>query len=169
MRRSVVETILGAVVLGAAALFGVVLYNQSNVISTDTYPLFAKFDRVDGVRKGSEVRISGIPVGKVVESQLDQDSLLAKIKLELDRNIQLPADSSLEITTDGLFGKKYLAITIGSDEEYLQQGAEIAYTQAGADLMQLVSKFMFSDKAANAGETSQNDVQESKAVINYEG
>lgn len=159
MRRSVIETILGAVVLGAAALFGVVLYNQSKTISADTYALFAKFDRVDGVRKGSEVRISGIPVGQVVESQLDNESMLAKIKLELDKKIKLPTDSALEIASDGLFGKKYLALTLGSDEDYLQNGSEITYTQAGADLMQLVSKFMFSDKAANASTTQENNVQ----------
>lgn len=165
MRRSVVETILGAVVLGAAALFAVVLYNQTPKISQKTYSLTAKFDRIDGVREGSEVRVSGIPVGRVTSSELDNSSFLAKVKLELDDQIKLPSDSALEITSDGLFGKKYLAITMGSDEEYIENGGEITYTQAGADLMQLVSKFMFSDKATGDSKEQENKVQDISMIV----
>lgn len=164
MRRSAIETILGAVVLGAAALFAVVLYNQTSKIPHATYALFAKFDRIDGVRQGSEVRVSGIPVGKVVASELDDQSFLARVKLELDQKIKLPTDSALEITSDGLFGKKYLSLTIGSDEDYIQNGGEITYTQAGADLMQLVSKFMFSDKATGDSHNAENKVKGKSAV-----
>lgn len=146
MQRSTFETILGAGVLFTAIGFGTLLYKGNITTSPDTYPLFANFDRIDGIRKGSEVRIAGITIGKVAESDLDPKTYLARVKIELDKKIQLPSDSSLEITQEGLFGKRYLALTLGSDDHIIAPNGNISFTQAGADLMQLLSKFMFSQK-----------------------
>lgn len=146
MQRSTFETILGAGVLVTAIGFGTLIYKGSVTTPPDTYPLFANFDRVDGIRKGSEVKIAGITMGKVTESELDSKTYLARIKIELDKKIQLPSDSSLEITQEGLFGKRYLSLTLGSDDHIIAPNGNISFTQAGADLMQLLSKFMFSQK-----------------------
>lgn len=146
MQRSTFETILGAGVLTAAIGFGTLLYKNNTSTSPDTYPLYANFDRVDGIRKGSEVKIAGITMGKVIESALDPKTYLARVKIELDKKIQLPSDSSLEITQEGLFGKRYLSLTLGSDDHIIEPNGNISFTQAGADLMQLLNKFMFSQK-----------------------
>ncbi|MDP1723708.1 MAG: outer membrane lipid asymmetry maintenance protein MlaD [Alphaproteobacteria bacterium] len=157
MQRNTFETILGAGVLVSAIGFGTLLYKSNVSTSTDTYPLFANFDRVDGIRKGSEVKTAGITVGTVTESALDPKTYLARIKIELDKSIQLPSDSSLEITQEGLFGKRYLSLTLGSDDHIIAPNGNISFTQAGADLMQLLNKFMFSQKPEEDDRHSQNN------------
>lgn len=153
MQRNTFETILGAIVLAGTIGFGFTLYKSKASQSDDTYNLSAHFTRIDGIKKGTEVKVSGITVGKVLDSELDPKTFLAKLKIELDKKIQLPTDSALEITQDGLFGKKYLALSIGSDPDLIKPEGNIQFTQAGADLMQLLNKFMFS----KADETKKTD------------
>ena len=71
MSRNMVETMLGAAVLAVAIGFLAWAYGRSNVGDPGGYTLRAKFDRVDGLDSGADVRISGIKVGKVLAEKLD--------------------------------------------------------------------------------------------------
>ena len=46
-------------------------YGRSNVGDPGGYTLAARFDRVDGLANGADVRVSGIKVGKVLSATLD--------------------------------------------------------------------------------------------------
>src|ERR1044072_8475496 len=70
MHRSVVETVIGAVVLAVAGLFLYFPY-WTGYQRVEGYNVTAKFNRVDGLGVGSDVRLSGITVGRVVATQLD--------------------------------------------------------------------------------------------------
>ena len=67
MTRNLLETVLGAIVLIVAVVFVVYAYGASQVGSGSGYELKARFDRIDGLQRGSDVRIGGIKVGTVVE------------------------------------------------------------------------------------------------------
>ena len=57
---------MGAVVLVVAALFLFFAYTTSQVRAVQGYRVTAQFDRVDGIRDGSDVRIAGVKVGSIV-------------------------------------------------------------------------------------------------------
>ena len=57
---------LARVVLVVAVAFFGWAYGRSNVGDPGGYILVAKFDRVDGLSNGADVRVSGIKVGKVL-------------------------------------------------------------------------------------------------------
>jgi len=84
MRRSVIETIMGAVVLVVAALFLFFAYTTSNVRAIGGYQLVARFNRVDGIAPGSEVRLSGIKVGSVLSTHLDPKTYLAEVRMIIE-------------------------------------------------------------------------------------
>ncbi len=63
MRGNVIETVMGAVVIVVAVLFMVFAYKTSQLRSVPGYQVSADFARVDGIRQGSDVRISGIRPG----------------------------------------------------------------------------------------------------------
>ena len=71
MRKNLIETVMGGVVLIAATLFIVFAYSKAEVGKVDGYQITAKFDRVDGILAGSDVRMSGIKIGTVTSSSLD--------------------------------------------------------------------------------------------------
>ena len=65
MTGNVIEIVVGAVVLVIAALFLFFAYTMSHVKQVEGYQVTAQFERVDGIRDGSDVRIAGVKVGTV--------------------------------------------------------------------------------------------------------
>ena len=147
MNRSIIETLLGAAVLLAAGYFLFFAYQHSDVgRSGQGYPLYATFERVNGLTLGSDVRISGIKVGTVTDMTLDTKTFLATLTLNLKNNVAVSDDTVAEITSDGLFGNSYLALNPGGSEEILKAGDSLTYTQAPATFSELITKFMLSSK-----------------------
>ncbi|HXV25150.1 MAG TPA: outer membrane lipid asymmetry maintenance protein MlaD [Alphaproteobacteria bacterium] len=144
MRRSVIETIMGAVVLVIAGLFLFFAYTSSDVRATNGYELIARFNRVDGLADGSDVRMSGIKIGSVVGQQLDPSSYRAVVRISIESVIQLPVDTSARIQSDGLLGNAYMVLEPGGAEEMLPPGGEIEFTQDAINLVDLLGRFIFS-------------------------
>ena len=90
MSRSLVETLLGAVVLAVAIGFLVFAYNKSGVATTGGYEVSAAFNRVDGITNGSDVRIGGIKVGTVVDRELEPETFRAVLRMSIDETVALP-------------------------------------------------------------------------------
>ena len=113
MSNNVVESIIGALVLALAIGFFVFTYNRVEVGNMDGYELVAKFDRIDGLQVGSDVRMSGIKVGTVLGQELDKENFLAVVHFTVSPDIHLPVDSSAAITSEGLLGGHYLSLSPG--------------------------------------------------------
>lgn len=144
MRRNLIETILGGVVLVVAGLFLVFAYSNSGIQAVSGYEVFAKFDRIDGLKNGGDVRMSGIKVGTVLSQEIDPKTYLAVVRLSVDPSIRLPLDSAAEIVSDGLLGGKYMSLVPGAEEKMIEPGGEIKFTQSPLNLESLISQFMFS-------------------------
>ena len=144
MTRNVLETLLGAVVLIVAVGFLVFAYNTSQVQQDGGYELIARFDKVDGLERGSDVRISGIKVGTVLDQTLDPETYRAEVRFSLREDIQLPADTSAAVVSNGLLGGKYLALVPGGDIEMLEPGGEVTLTQSAVNLEDLIGHMIFS-------------------------
>jgi phospholipid/cholesterol/gamma-HCH transport system substrate-binding protein len=96
MRRNLIETVLGGVVLLVAALFLVFAYTNASLRTVSGYELTAKFDRVDGLNQGGDVKVSGIKVGTILSQQIDPQTYLAPISPWCD-SPSIPASSCRSI------------------------------------------------------------------------
>jgi phospholipid/cholesterol/gamma-HCH transport system substrate-binding protein len=144
------EIIVGTFVLFCAIFFFTTSFKNAKVGSSGGYDIIAKFDNVDGINSGSDVKISGVKVGTITDQFLDEKDFRATLKITLADNIKIPADSSAKISSEGLLGSKYLAITPGGDEEILSAGEEIQFTQSSVSFEDLLGKFIFGqDKEKN--------------------
>jgi phospholipid/cholesterol/gamma-HCH transport system substrate-binding protein len=144
MQNSIVETLIGAVVIAVAALFFVFAYSSTGSAPVSGYDVIAKFNRVDGVNIGTDVRLSGIKVGTVEKMTLDPKSYNAVVTIALENSVKLPDDSSVRVTSEGLLGNQYLSIEAGASMETIKPGGEIENTQGSIDLIGLLGKAMFS-------------------------
>ncbi|MGB0719675.1 MAG: outer membrane lipid asymmetry maintenance protein MlaD [Bdellovibrionales bacterium] len=144
MKRSVVETILGAVVIVIAALFLTFSYKTANVGAADGYEIVADFSGIGGLKPGDDVQISGVKVGTVSGVELNNETFLARVHLDVDKSLKLPVDTAALISSESLLGGRYLALEPGGDEETLKPGGRIQYTQAPQNLEQLLGQFIFS-------------------------
>lgn len=150
MQRNIVETIMGAVVLLVAALFAVFFARTADVSPTGGYELSAKFNKIDGLDVGAPVRLSGIKVGSITGFDLDEKTYQAIVRMNIREDIKLPADTAAIVSSAGLLDGKFMTLQPGGEEEVLEPGDTIAYTQSTPSLEQLLGQVIFSlNKQAN--------------------
>jgi phospholipid/cholesterol/gamma-HCH transport system substrate-binding protein len=151
MSGNVIETVMGAVVLVIAALFLFFAYTTSQVGAVGGYPVTAQFERIDGIRDGSDVRIAGVKVGSVVSESLDPKTYLATVKMSIDTEYKLPDDTVAEIISSSLLGDKYMSLVPGGSDKDIAPGGQIKYTQAPVSLENLIGQMIFSQPGAQKG------------------
>ena len=153
MGKKGIETLVGLfVLLGLAGLLFLALKaaNLATFGGSDSYTLLAKFDNIGGLKVRAPVRSAGVTVGRVASISLDAKTYQGVVRLEVDRNVQFPKDSSARILTAGLLGDQYVGLEAGGDEKNLAAGDTITQTQSAVVLESLISQFLF-NKAADGG------------------
>ncbi len=138
------ETVMGAVVLVVAALFLFFAYSTSQLRAVSGYPVTAQFERIDGIREGTDVRIAGVKVGSVRADSLDPNTYLVTVRMSIDPAYKLPDDTVAEIISSSLLGDKYMALVPGGSEKMIPPGGQIKYTQAPVSLENLIGQMIFS-------------------------
>lgn len=146
MKNNLFEIIVGTFVLLIAVFFFVFSFSKSGISTSNTYQVLAKFDNIDGIGAGSDVKISGVKIGAVESSSIDIDNYQAIVRININEDIKIPTDSSAKITSSGLLGGKYIAIEIGAEEENINSNGVILFTQSGVNLEELLGKFIFGSK-----------------------
>ncbi|MCB9988179.1 MAG: outer membrane lipid asymmetry maintenance protein MlaD [Rhodospirillales bacterium] len=144
MKRSVIETVLGAVVLVIAGVFLAFSYNTANVKKVSGYEVTADFSGIGGLAVGDDVQISGVKIGSVIGVELDPETYLARVHMSIEPGIELPEDTTALISSTSLMGGKYLLLEPGAAEDMIAAGGRVQYTQAPQNLEQLLGKFIFS-------------------------
>jgi len=144
MNRNIFETILGAIVIIVAIVFGFKLYEQFNINNqSKNYIVYALFNNSGGIKKGADVRMSGVRIGKILDVNLDNENYKAKIKMEISDKIGLSKDSIVEIASDGFIGGKYVRIISGTDTKLIKQNSELENTKDIVSLEQMLGKLIF--------------------------
>jgi phospholipid/cholesterol/gamma-HCH transport system substrate-binding protein len=145
MNNSFVETLIGAAVLVIAGAFFFYAYNRTDTGTVSGYALIGKFDRIDGISTGSDVRMSGIKIGTVTALELDQQTYRALVRMSISSAVKIPDDSSIRVATVGLLGGSYLAVSPGGSDTMFAANGEFQITQGSVDLVSLLGKVMFND------------------------
>jgi phospholipid/cholesterol/gamma-HCH transport system substrate-binding protein len=144
MKSNTFEAIVGAFVIIISVVFLFFGFSTMKIQNSDSYNVSALFNRIDGIKIGSDIRMSGIKIGTVVSQELDNSSFEAKVLMSIDSKILIPDDSSAKITSDGLLGGNYISIEPGGSDIYLLNNEEIFFTQGSVDLIGLVGEALFS-------------------------
>ena len=150
MHRNTLETVMGAIVLLAAAGFVMLAYEAADVKGNGGYEIAAEFGSTGGLSVGDDVRISGIKVGQITAQQLDPITYVAKVSMAIEPTIKIPSDSSARITAASLLGGNYLELMPGAATDTLGAGGVIYDTRDPISLSDLLGKAVFSsDNSAN--------------------
>lgn len=143
MGRTLIETVMGTVVIAIAAFFLVFAYLSADLQPVRGHAFTAKFASIGGLRPGSDVRIGGVKVGSVTSQSIDPEDYRARVTFTVQDGIRLPADTVASVTSDGLLGGKYLRLKIGKAQDMLDPGATLAKTQDALALEELLSRAIF--------------------------
>ncbi|OUS13634.1 outer membrane lipid asymmetry maintenance protein MlaD [Rhodospirillales bacterium 47_12_T64] len=144
MNRSIVETIIGGLVLLVAVSFGFYAFSNNSTGSAGGYEVVAEFDNASGLVSGTDVKIAGVKVGTVLSQELDKDTYFAVVTLRINEEIKLPKGTSARILTESLLGGSFVSLEPGGDDAYIEAGGLIDDTQGAVNLMDLLGRFVFS-------------------------
>jgi len=145
MYQRSVEVAVGVFMLiGMAAL--VFLALKVSGLTTDSqkesYKVYAQFDDLGGLSIRGRVSLAGVTVGRVSNVSLDKESYSALVEMEIYSDVDnLSTDTVAAIQTAGLLGDKYVALSVGADEEVLADGDTIFDTQSALNIEKLIGAF----------------------------
>lgn len=148
MKKAPLELAVGLFVIIGLACVGylTIKLGKMELMGDNYYPVFAKFSSVTGLKSGANVEIAGVRIGQVDSISLEPVVNIAKVKLKINKGVQLDDDSIASIKTSGLIGDKFILIKPGGSGEALEPGGTINETESALDIEDLVSKYVFGDK-----------------------
>jgi phospholipid/cholesterol/gamma-HCH transport system substrate-binding protein len=142
-KRSLAEVATGvAVLLATAGFLAYALMHTGRGSAAGTH-LIAKFDNIGGLTAGADVRLGGVPVGRVSALSIDPHTFQAIVQFTVQPDIKLPTDSSATVSTGGLLGAPVLSLAPGGAETDLKDGGVVTITQGATNLEDLLGKFIF--------------------------
>jgi len=143
MKRNNPEIAVGLFVLmGILALaYLSIKLGHVEILGGRDYTVFAEFDSVSGLKNDARIEIAGVAVGKVASIALDNYRALVTLRIRQD--VRLQEDAIASIRTRGIIGEKFLKITAGGSEKYIQPGGKIRETESPIELEELISKYIF--------------------------
>ena len=127
--------------VGAAAYLAVGLAGLE-LSSRDTYLIYAEFDNISGLKYGASVEIAGVPIGEVSDISLKDP--VAKVTLKLNRSVKLKDDDIASIRTKGIIGDRYVKISRGGSDKYIEEGGTMTETESVIDIEDVIGKVVHS-------------------------
>ena len=143
MAENTTEVLVGGVVLAAAIGFVVYAGQATGLSQSDAgYPLTASFRSMEGVQVGTDVRLAGVKIGTVTDVALNPETYRADTVFTVRDGIQIPDDSAVAISSEGLLGGNFVEIVPGGSPFYFEPGQEMEDTQGAVSLISLLLKFV---------------------------
>lgn len=143
MTQNTTEVVVGGAVLAVAAAFVIYAGGVAGLGGqSGSYSLHGSFRTADGISVGTDVRLAGVKVGTVTDIALNPETFFADATIRLPQNIQVPVDSSLLISSEGLLGGNFVEIQPGGALENIEAGGEIEDTQGSVSLISLLMAFV---------------------------
>lgn len=132
-----VEAKVGAFTVGGLMLLGGAAagLGDFSLGGGDDYTLYAGFKQVVGLQQQSDVRLSGVLVGKV--TKITPEGTGVTVTMSVNPDAKIPKQSKVSITSSGVMGEKFINFQPKVDNgEYLENGAYLYGTdEAGMDQM----------------------------------
>ncbi len=143
MKSDIFEFTVGLGVIIIAGWFILSVVSKSDKLSniSETTNYIASFNDVSGISVGSNIKLAGVTVGKVLDLKLDEINYTAEMVLGINRKIKIPNDSEIIITSEGLLGGNYVSISPGGSDIFLKANEKFSFTQSSLSLNNLIQKF----------------------------
>ncbi len=147
MKKYRYETVAGVFVLIGLVCVGYMTVKLGKVRfwGDNSYPLYARFNSVSGLRAGNPVEMLGIQIGEVANFRLDQEKQVVMVEFKIKEGIKVYEDAIASIKTSGLIGDRYVSLDAGGTGAILKPEGVITQTESPPDLSDLIGKYAFGD------------------------
>ncbi|QOL19814.1 MlaD family protein [Candidatus Bodocaedibacter vickermanii] len=144
MQKNYIESFLGfCIVILTLCLLWVFFQKNDVKANRDLLSVTAYFQTVAGISKGTDVKLGGVKVGRVLDIKLDVESLTPVLVIGLDKVYKIPADSSFAVKSEGIMGGKFVSVEVGPGQDPIAEGQIFYNNQSSLDLESVVSQVVF--------------------------
>lgn len=147
------EVKVGLLVLVAVALsfWGYKFIQGKNLLSRAN-SFYALYDNVSGLSIGSPLQISGVDIGSVSQIELDQQTRLVKVIMEVKQDVKIPPSTIAYISSNGIMGG--MKIDIFYDKPCSPDGSDCLKggSQIEGRVRGMLSSFLNTDPEAPVAE-----------------
>ena len=144
MKKGNLELVVGIFVLIGIVCLGYlsIKLGKMELVGGNTYPVYAEFDSVSGLKQGAFVEIAGVEVGRVNAIVFLPDKGVARVNLMINSGVKLQDDVIAAVRTRGIIGDKFLKLKPGGSDKLLASGGRIRETESSVDIEELLSKYI---------------------------
>jgi len=160
------EATIGLLVVAAITIFiwGINFLKGNSIFSTEQV-FYAKYQRVDGLKKSSPVTLKGFKIGQIKAIKFNESNINDLIvSFSIGNEFHLPKNTTVRIVSSDIMGTKEIQINPGNSKVILQAGDTIHGSIEG-DLKEQVSMQMLPLK--NKAERLMSSVDSVLTVIQY--
>lgn len=123
------DTMLAAAMIVVAACFLIFMEVRTGTGRLTSYGLEGRVANAAGLRVGTDVRLGGVKIGRIISLSLDPKSYQAVIGFEVRDDLALPRDSYLTLTAP-VVGDMYLTVVPGRSDEFVKPNGTLAFGNA---------------------------------------
>ncbi len=164
MKRSK-NAVIGIVVLSAIAILILGLnFLKGNSFFTTEQTYYAKYSRVDGLKKSSFVTLKGLKIGQIKSIDFIDNGNTLLVEFTVNNDVKFPKNTIARIISSDIMGTKQLQLILGSSPKKLQPGDTLAGQTVG-DFKEQVSIQMLPMK--EKAEKLMSSVDSVLSVIQY--
>lgn len=102
------------------------------------YELIATFDDVTGLFKDDDVKVAGVPVGKV--TGIKSVDGRAQVTFAVKKSVKVPVDSTAVMRWRNPLGQRFVYVLPGASTELLSDGDRVEKTSSVVDLGDFINK-----------------------------
>ena len=141
-RKFTVEFVVGIFSLFSLAALAYLSVNLGglDLNSSNKYKLNAEFNDVSGLQSGASIEIAGVQIGEVTDIVLNDS--LAVVQMKIKKSVHIQDDDIALIRTKGIIGDRYIKISRGASEDYLEPGDTIFETEDVVDIEDIIGKIV---------------------------
>lgn len=99
------DVVVGAVILAGILLiiFGTI-FLRGTVLGAEEQEIRARFRTVGNVLKGNDVKLRGVPIGRVETVELEPDGQAVIVTMTVEAGVRLPEDPVVVLSAESFFG-----------------------------------------------------------------
>lgn len=158
--RETTDILTGAAVMAVIAIWFGWSYVTSINPPGDGYTVEAQYRNVDGITKGSEVRMAGVIVGAVTAIDYDPAASRAVLEMTIRDGVEIPTDSAAKIVSESMLGSKFIKIEPGGDEAAIKQGARFKFVQNSVVVEEVLQRLITEVEASRAAKKAKKKTTE---------
>ncbi|OQX70204.1 MAG: hypothetical protein B6A08_01650 [Sorangiineae bacterium NIC37A_2] len=135
---------VGAFVLGSLLMLAVLIFifgGESDLFAPHT-EMKTSFKDVQGLARGSPVRMGGVDIGRVTNvgytPDAHKDEIVVTMLINADQTVRIRKDSVASIAGRGMLGDKMITITVGSLTEPVLSSEELIPSKPTTDILEMV-------------------------------